>query len=89
MPAVTILKFLIILCLDLCFVHEFPGVCGAGELDSQLMQGLASNYLPFPSQGSQPPAHCPCPGTDATLHPWRRLGAGRERVVIGPVGLGC
>lgn len=81
MSAVTILIFLIILLLDLCFVlvHAFPGVRGAGELDSQLMQGLASNYLPFPSQGSQPAAHCPCPGNDTTLHPWRRLGAGRER----------
>lgn len=63
--------------------------CGAGELDSQLMQGLVSNYLPYPSQGSNPPAHCPCLGNDATLHPCRRLGAGRERVVIGHMALGA
>lgn len=88
MSAATILKFLIILLLDLCFVHEFPGVWIAGELDSQLMQSLISNYLPFPSQGSQPPAHCPTQGL-MPLSTWRRLGAGRERAVIGHVGLGC
>lgn len=54
---------------------------GGGDLDSQLMQGPASHYLPLTLR--QVLSHLLTAPAD-TLHPWRRLGEGMEkRVVIG------